>query len=182
MSAAFAMPAAAAQLTDDPLDLLDGIVRTRRGELAAVARREGLGAEDAVDAVQDALSTFLHLALRGELPRTAGELAPFLGGIVKNAARNRRRKHHVARPHDALDAAPADVDGDPSELVARAEEHVRLRACVDRLCDTQRAVVTMRLLDERDGEDVAHALGITRGHVDVLVHRAKVQLRACMID
>ena len=57
---------------------------------------------------------------------------------------------------------------------------VRLRACVAELCSVQRAVVMLRLLEERSGEDVAEVLGITRGHVDVLVHRAKASLRVCM--
>src|SRR5688572_15100325 len=51
-----------------PLDLIGDLVRHGRRDLAAVARREGLGPEDAVDAVQDALCTFLGLAQRGELP------------------------------------------------------------------------------------------------------------------
>jgi RNA polymerase sigma-70 factor (ECF subfamily) len=41
-------------------------------------------------------------------------------------------------------------------------------------------VVTLRLLEERPGEDVAAALGITPGHVAVLLHRAKQALRVCM--
>ncbi len=52
--------------------------------------------------------------------------------------------------------------------------------CVTELCGVQRAVVTLRLLEERSGEDVAESLGLTRGHVDVLVHRAKQALRVCM--
>ena len=51
-----------------------------------------------------------------------------------------------------------------------------------KLCKTHRTVVMMRLLEERGGEDVAAALGITRGHVDVLLHGAKASLRACMIS
>ena len=38
----------------------------------------------------------------------------------------------------------------------------------------------LRLLEERQGEDVAASLGISRGYVDVLVHRAKASLRVCM--
>jgi RNA polymerase sigma-70 factor (ECF subfamily) len=77
---------------------------------------------------------------------------------------------------------PAAGEGAVDERLARAEEHVRLRACVERPCDTQRAVVTLRMLEERDGEDVASALGITRGHVDVLLHRARSSLFACMTE
>jgi RNA polymerase sigma-70 factor (ECF subfamily) len=165
---------------DDVLELLSHAVREERARLAAVARREGLGAEDAIDCVQDAFCTFLRLALRGELPAEA-ERAAYLAGIVRNAARNKRRRHHLARPHEPLDRAEAPGPA-ADERLARAEEHVRLRACVERLCDTQRAVVTLRVLEERDGEDVAAQLGITRGHVDVLLHRARGSLLACMTE
>ena len=57
---------------------------------------------------------------------------------------------------------------------------MRLRTCVAELCGVQRAVVMLRLLDEQSGEDVAATLGLSRGHVDVLVHRAKAALRVCM--
>jgi RNA polymerase sigma-70 factor (ECF subfamily) len=176
-----ALPAAAAPF--DALDALGRLVPAHRRALVRAARREGLCPEDAVDCVQDALCTFLGLAQRAELPTDPAQFAPFLGAIVRNAARNRRRRHEVARPHEALDDTPAVAPECGSEaLVARAEEHVRLRACVDRLCDTQRAVVTLRLLEERPGEDVAEALGLRRGHVDVLLHRAKAALRVCMTD
>lgn len=166
---------------EDALDLVTLAIRTERAELARVARREGLGPEEAVDCVQDAFYTFLRLAQRGGLPADRGAVGPFLAEIVRNGARNKRRLHRVARPHEPLEALELDSGADTSEaLVAQAEEHVRLRACVERLCDTQKAVVTLRLLEEQRGEDVAESLGISRGHVDVLLHRAKGRLRACM--
>jgi RNA polymerase sigma-70 factor (ECF subfamily) len=162
---------------EDVLDQLGRVIHEQRASLTRVARREGLGAEDAVDVVHDAFCTFLRLALGGERIESPPS---YLAEIVRNAARNKRRLHHLARPHDAIDAVPL-LDEDSAEtLVAEAEEHVRLRACVDRLCETQKAVVTLRLLEERGGEDVAEALGISRGHVDVLLHRAKASLRVCM--
>ncbi len=164
----------------DPLDLLGRLLPLHRRTLTRVARREGVSAADAVDVVQDALCTFLAMASRKESPAAIGEVTALLTAIVRNAARNRRRRHDVALPHVAVEAAPAPDDPSSEEIVARAEEHVRLRACVDRLCDTQRAVVLLRMLEERPGEDVAEALGITRGYVDVLLHRAKASLRVCM--
>ncbi len=112
--------------------------------------------------------------MKARRPRTSS-------GFVRNAARNKRRRHHLSRPHEPLDddvASEAPLD----QQLARAEEHLRLRGCVERLCDTQRAVVTLRLLEERDGEDVASTLGIARGYVDVLLHRARRSLVACMLD
>jgi RNA polymerase sigma-70 factor (ECF subfamily) len=165
----------------DVLGILSEIARSGRAELVRTARREGAGPEDAVEAVQDALCTFLQLSQKKETPADAAEWPAYLAGIVRNVARNKRRRHHIARPHEDVDALPMPSDASSAEkLVAEAEEHVRLRACVDQLCETQKAVVMLRLLEERPGEDVAESLGISRGYVDVLLHRAKASLRVCM--
>lgn len=167
----------------DSIAALSDLIRERRGLLVRVARREGLSAEDAVECVQEALATFLQLLQGGRAPVDSSGWAPFVVTVVKNAARNRRRRHHVAVPHDTLEVADAPSDdASAEELLERAEEHVRLRACVERLCGTQRSVVLLRLLEERAGEDVAAVLGITRGHVDVLLHRAKHSLRECLAE
>lgn len=179
MSTSTFVVSASVDVPRDFLGLVAELARRDRGELVRVARREGVSAEDAVECVQDALVTFLQLAQRGDLPDDASRWSPYLAGVVRNAARNRRRRHHLARPHDDLDALPPVDETSAESLVARAEDHVRLRACVDQLCETQKAVVMLRLLDEQAGEDVAASLGVTRGYVDVLLHRAKASLRVC---
>ena len=167
----------------DPITALSDLIREQRGLLVRVARREGLSAEDAIECAQEGLSTFLQVLQRGEAPADRAEWAPYVVTVVKNAARNRRRRHHVALPHDEIEGSDAASDEPSAEdLLAQAEEHVRLRACVERLCGTQKSIVMLRLLEERRGEDVAAVLGITRGHVDVLLHRAKLSLRECMAE
>ena len=167
---------------DDTLRRLSTLARRERAGLAAIARREGVTPEDAVDCVQEGLCTLLGMAQRSALPEAASEWGPLLATIVRNVARNRRRRHFQARPHDAFDdeTAADERSSAVDEAIARAEEHVRLRACVDELCEIQKAVLTLRLLEEQPGEDVAAALGITPGYVAVLLHRAKRALRACM--
>ena len=59
---------------------------------------------------------------------------------------------------------------------------MRLAGCMRTLAEVPRAVVTLRMLDEVPGDDVARILGITPGHVAVLLHRAKANLLACMTD
>ena len=165
----------------DALERLTEVVRAKRGTLTALARSEGLTPEDAVDAVQEGLCTMLDLTQTGGVDPAADPFA-VLATIVRNASRNRRRRHFRARPHEEFGAAepPDDRLVLQEDLLARAEEQVRLRACVSELCEIQRAVVTLRMLEERPGEDVAAALGISKGHVAVLLHRAKRALRACM--
>lgn len=163
------------------LERLSRVAHTERGGLAAVARQEGLSPEEAIDCVQDALCTLLDLVQSGQLDANASP-APVLVTIVRNAARNHRRRHFRARPHvDLGDGDLADErDVLQEELVARAEDTVRLRACVAELCEIQRAVVTLRLLEERAGESVAEILGVSENYVAVLLHRAKSALRECM--
>jgi RNA polymerase sigma-70 factor (ECF subfamily) len=165
---------------EDALERLSKVARRQRQSLAALARSEGLTPEDAIDCVQEGLCTLLDLVQTGELGE--GDPVAALGTIVRNAARNRRRRHFRARPHEDI-TMNEPVDDRvvlQEDLVARAEEHVRLRACVAELCEIQRAVITLRMLDEREGEDVATLLGLSKNHVAVLLHRAKASLRECM--
>lgn len=166
---------------DDPLELLSSLVRVERGRLAAAARAEGATAEEALECVQDALCTFLRLEREEALPAARDEQAGALFTMVRNAARNLRRRHHRRLPHEPVEGLDLSAAvPSPEELLGHAEDTVRLRACITELCGVQRAVVTLRLLEERSGEDVAETLGITRSHVDVIVHRARGALRACM--
>lgn len=174
---------ASAEPEADVLAALDRVVRAQRVGLVRLAQSEGLDAEDALDSVHDALCTFLELAVRRALPTQIDAYGPLLSGIVRNAARNKRRRHHLARPHEpmaVLESVPVDDGSALETLLRHTEDCVRLKSCVDQLCKRQRTVVLMRLLEERPGEDVAAELGLRRGHVDVLLHRAKASLLVCM--
>jgi RNA polymerase sigma-70 factor (ECF subfamily) len=155
------------------------LVRAERPRLVAIARDNGLGDGDALDAVQDGLVTFLGLPAAWQIVDRDDEGARLLATIVRNAARNARRRHHRARPHDGeLD----DVSGDADAIaaVARAEAQLATSACIAELGGDAERVVIMRLVDELGGEEVAERLGTTPGHVAVLLHRAKARLRACL--
>ena len=161
-----------------------GLVREHRSRLVAVARREGLGAEDAFDAAQEAFTAYLILPQARELVESEWA-AHTLVALVRNVSRNARRLHAVARPHASDDATvEALADGAPAadERLAAGEDRGRLARCVARLAEVQRAVVTLRMLDDRPGEEVARELGLQPNHVAVLLHRAKAYLRLCMKD
>jgi RNA polymerase sigma-70 factor (ECF subfamily) len=157
------------------------LVHQHRVSLAGVARREGLTPEDAFDAVQEALHTFITLPEARPLVDDAEGSRKLLVTLTRNVARNRRRLHAVARPHDdaALDSL-AGTAASVEETIVAAEEHVRLEGCMLTLAEVPRAVVTLRMLEDLPGEDVARTLGLTPGHVAVLLHRAKASLLACM--
>ena len=171
---------------DDPfLSWLGRLVHDHRARLVVVARGEGLGPEEAFDVVQEAFHTFLTLPSARTLVDARDDSRHLLVAVTRNLARNRRRLAAVARPHDSnpetLESLPAPA-ASVEELLTAAEDQVRLRGCVASLGEMQQAVLTLRMLDEIDGEDVAGTLGITPGHVAVLLHRAKANLLACMTN
>lgn len=166
------------------VDWVSRLVRLHRDALVAVCRGEGLGADDSFDCVQEAFHTFLTLPAARPLVDEPEQSRKLLVTIARNLARNRRRLHAVARPHlhdaAAVEQLPADDGLTLDDLLGRAEDHLRLAGCLRTLGEIQRAVVTLRMLEELPGEHVARTLGITPGHVAVLLHRAKSGLHACM--
>lgn len=159
------------------------LVREHRQALAAVARSEGLRAEDAFDAVQDAFETYLGLPHARKLSREVEDSRNLLAILVRNHARNHRRRHAHARPHtsdETLLAAIAEDRESVDALIVQAEAHVMAMQCVQKLAEVQRKVVTLRLLEDQPGVRVAELLGTTSGNVAVILHRAKAELRACM--
>lgn len=162
-------------------DWIGRLARDHAGRLVAVARREGLRGDDALDAVQEAFGVLLARPERDALQHRDEDAARLLTAIVKNAARNLRRRHHRALPHrelaedDVVDPAPT-----PERTLADAATAEQLAGCVAGLSELHRSIVTLRVLEEVSTDDAARTLGLTPGHVAVLLHRARKQLEHCM--
>ena len=153
------------------------LARDHARRLVAIARREGLAPADALDAVQDALYALLQRPGAKALP--AADAARLLGTMTRNAARNLRRRHHRARPHEDVELA-ADTAG-ADDVLAREETLAQLTDCMARLGDVHRRVIALRVLEELSGHEAAAALGVTPNHVGVLLHRARKELERCML-
>jgi RNA polymerase sigma-70 factor (ECF subfamily) len=166
-------------------DWVTQLVHQHRARLVRLVRREGLGAEDALDCVQDAFYGFLTLPQARSLVEEPDDSAKLLTVLARNVARNRRRRHDRSRPHLSdgitLDALPATAPS-ADQIVAEAQEYALVVGCMATLNQIQRAVVTLRLLDEVPGENVARMLGTSASNVAVLLSRAKQRLRSCYAD
>jgi len=162
-------------------DWVAGLARDHAGRLATIARREGLPPADALDVVQDAFQTLLPRPEVTSLRERPDDAARVLAAIVRNAARNARRRHYRARPHvDVAELGLATGEPAPDAALAEAETREQLAGCMARLGEIHRHVIALRVLEELSGDEAARALGVTRGHVAVLLHRARAQLEACM--
>ncbi|MDX2090854.1 MAG: sigma-70 family RNA polymerase sigma factor [Kofleriaceae bacterium] len=163
-------------------DWIAGLARTHAGRLAAIARREGASAADALDVVQDAFHTLLARPDIDALRDQPEHAARLLATITRNAARNLRRRHHLARPHVDVDATELTASTPtPPEALDHALARAQLVGCVAKLGDVHRHVITLRVLEELSGDEAAATLGVTPGHVAVLLHRARKQLEQCML-
>jgi RNA polymerase sigma-70 factor (ECF subfamily) len=161
---------------------ISAFARMHARRLAAVAVREGLNRVEAIDAVQEAFLTLLSMPQARELSFDEEGAARLMAVLVRNAARNMRRRRHRSVPHESLDdsvALAADMPSVEALLVA-AEEHIALVGCVNKLGNVQRQVLTMRVLEELTPQDTASTLGLSSGNVAVLLHRAKCALIECL--
>ena len=159
------------------------LVHEHRARLARIVQREGVRADDALDCVQEAFLSFLQLPQARLLVGLPGDSARLLGILARNIARNRRRRHDYAKPHIADDEIILGLPSDAAsadEVIAMAEQHALTLGCMATLNEVQRAVVTLRLVDEVPGEDVARQLGTTPTHVAVLLFRARQRLQRCL--
>jgi RNA polymerase sigma-70 factor (ECF subfamily) len=156
------------------------LVHDHRSRLIRIARKEGLSGEDALDCVQEAFRSFLCLPTARVLVDAPEDSLKLLTVLTKNQARNRRKKHDRKQPHVEVPMEMPSELPSAEKIVAEAEAFVGLVGCVATLSEVQRRVVTLRLLDEVTGEDVARLLGLKAGHVAVLLHRAKDTLRRCV--
>lgn len=159
------------------------LVHRHRARLVRIARREGLRAEDALDCVQETFLSFLKLPQARLLVDLPSDSARMLTVLMRNIARNRRRRHDYVKPHIVEESLLRNLPSNaPSsdEVVISAEQYALTLGCLVTLNEVQRAVVNLRLVDEVPGEDVAAQLGTTRDHIGVLLFRARQRLQSCL--
>jgi RNA polymerase sigma-70 factor, ECF subfamily len=159
------------------------LARMHTRALSGIARAEGLTADDALDAVQEAFQTFLNLPEARALVGREQDSRRLLAAVVRNAARNMRRRAFRRLPHDDLTGSGSEIVDDVpgvDELLARAEDELRLMGCVSKLSDLPQRVVRLRMLQELSGDDVARELGLRADHVATLLYRAKKELLRCV--
>lgn len=163
-------------------DWIGDLARTQASRLAGIVRSEGITGTDVLDVIQDAFGTLIERADFQALRDRPEDAANVVAAIARNAARNARRKHHRAKHHveyEELDGPASEWT--PADAVARAEQTAQLAGCMQQLGELHRSVVTLRVLEELSGAEAAAQLGLTVGHVAVLLHRARAELSACMV-
>lgn len=129
--------------------------------------------------------------------------------ILLNIARTRRHRERRTVPFSALEGAGDDAPGpsvdparflsgdhprwphhwatppqrwgpSPEERLLSRETQAVMERTIAALPDTQRAVITLRDLQGVTSAEAARLLGITEGHLRVLLHRARSKVRRAL--
>lgn len=77
-------------------------------------------------------------------------------------------------------AYPQDWHTGGAAYIEQKEFYAILNACQNKLKALQHMVFTMKYLEDMDSEAICKELGITPSNFWVLIHRAKLNLRACL--
>lgn len=169
------------------------LLRDYGPRLLSTARRLMGGSDhDAADVLQDALlSCFRHV----ENFAGNSSIYTWLHRIVVTSAlmklRTRRRRneaaiepllptftedgHRVGARTESAWAESAD------ELAHRREMCDIVRACIDKLPENYRIVLTLRDIEELDTAEAASVLGLNEGVVKTRLHRARQALRTLLV-
>jgi RNA polymerase sigma factor (sigma-70 family) len=158
---------------------LPEFVQAHRARLLTYARRRGFGADDALDAVQEAFLSFLKLPEARAIGRDSADSLKMLTVILRHTLQNQRRKRSRRDRLLPIPEPEALLTPSSEALILQAEELARVRGCLLLLNELQRRVVMLSLLEERPHQHVATLLGISVGYVRVLLHRAREHLRSC---
>lgn len=75
---------------------------------------------------------------------------------------------------------PGDWNMDYHQRTDKKEFYKVLDGCKKKLQELQQAVFVMKYMEDLDSTEICKALGITTSNYWVLIHRAKLQLRACL--
>jgi len=155
----------------------------------------------AEDAVQEALMGALRNA--GSF-RGAAAFRTWVFSILRNKVADALRQRARDVPAGSLPAGGADADddgplpavfdarghwqaarqpgdwADPESALVQAQFWRVFTACLDGLPPRQSRVLMMREFLELEPDEICHALGITAVNLHVILHRARLQLRACL--
>lgn len=149
------------------------LFRRHRDRLWSVALRTLRDAEDAADAVQDAMLRAYHAAsgFRGD-----AAVGTWLHRIVVNVCLDRLRRRARLAMQEPLDEERVAGVAPASDPIESGELRLTLRAALATLPDDQRAAVVLVDMEGYPVEEAARLLGVPTGTVKSRCARARAKL------
>lgn len=135
---------------------------------------------EAEEVLQEVYTTVWRKA--GQFDASRASAITWLAMIARNKAIDRLRtmpsslkRAPIELIEDIADAAPT-----PSAQVETADEHERLRLCLDELDERRRGLIRTAFFDGSTYEELAQRSGSPLGSIKSWIRRGLIQLRACL--
>jgi len=178
------------RIIDGDESAFEYLVRSYGRRMFAVGRRITGNDPDAQDCVQEALLKAYRSI--GQFEGRSG-LATWLHRITVNAAltclrtRSRSREESIddMLPHfdeygRGVPEAPASQTMEIEQLYEQGQTQAAVRAAIDRLPTTYRAIVIARDIEQLSTTETAHLLDISKSLVKTRLHRARAALKTLL--
>lgn len=134
------------------------------------------------DDAQDVLQTVFVTAWQKAHAYDPAKASPitWLAAMTRNRAIDRLRRRGASL--EDLDAAAEVADDQPSaiEVIEEAEDHNRLRRCLEELEERPRAMIRAAFLDGATYPELARREGVPLSTMKSWVRRGLMKLRGCM--
>lgn len=167
-----------AALVRGEAEAFDALFDRHAGRLNGYARR-CLQSADAADVVQDAFVVLFEKAEAVLVHGTVNVDAYLFATLRHKIQRVLAAHSREAVSDEAIENEPAADDGG-LKMLLRREQAEQLAGLLDKVLNPLEQEVVMMALEERDGPEIATALGISPGYVRVLRHRAFSKLRRAL--
>lgn len=166
---------------------LQAVAQANTRRLYRAARGMGHAAHDADDLVQEVFLTFVATLDRFE---GRSSIQTWLYGILLRKAQERWRAGAKEARHDPIDdewASRFDQAGnwvrppaDPDQALTATELSQAIQDCLTTLPGQQRSAFLLRQVEELPALEASKILDLTVTHIGVLLHRARLRMRACL--
>jgi RNA polymerase sigma-70 factor (ECF subfamily) len=135
---------------------------------------------EAEDVLQDVYLTVWRKA--AAFDETRASPITWLVAIARNRAIDRARSAKPARRSEPIEAAAEVADPGPSaaELLETAQEHDRLKSCLDEIEQRQSLAIKAAFMGGLTYEDLAERSGVPLGTVKSWIRRGLAKLKECL--
>jgi RNA polymerase sigma-70 factor, ECF subfamily len=161
---------------------VENLAREQTDGLVAVALHAGLSADDAIDAMREAFTTFLSVPQARTLAEHREDTGTVLAVLLRHAVRHLHRQSPLAQTSPAPEQVMLDDTPSVATLIAAAEQHLVMLDCVRKLAEIQRSVVELRMIEEISGSEAARPWGLRPDAIAGMLHRAKAELQRCLTE
>lgn len=153
------------------------VIRHTAGPLFAIAFGILQNADEAEDAVQDAVIKAWNARWR---VRNPGKFMPWLHTITRNTCHDLVRKRKPISPSDSESDLPAPESDKPDRQLEQTEAREHLLQQLALLPEPHREAITLRYLDGMDFQTIEETMGISNGALRGILGRSIETLRQGM--